>query len=195
MQQVLNDRCFDTQQVEIAGQAVADLIARISHARTMVQRKVNGLGMYHFATLADIGHIAGGHNAGHILFSYNRILQFNLARQTIAARFSARETCDDVIDPNIGHLLRGLHSRADSTLCFVHYRYLAKSNTPRFGGGGADHPKVRLTGHRADAICLACLLQPVEAQDQAGDLGGAHVQNGDDAALHGGFAHIAHGAL
>ena len=42
---------------------------------------------------------------------------------------------------------------------------------------------------------FAQLLRPVKAQDQAGDLRGADIQNGNHAALHGGLAHVPHRAL
>ena len=39
------------------------------------------------------------------------------------------------------------------------------------------------------------LTRAIKAQHQTGDLGTAHIQNGNDPALHGQFAHVAHGAL
>jgi hypothetical protein len=91
MDQVLHHRGIDRQKMHVAGQPVADLAARIAKARAVIQRKVHGLGVQHLAPRADVGHVAGGQRARHVLFGHDRILQADLARQPIAARLGPGE--------------------------------------------------------------------------------------------------------
>ena len=133
--------------MHIAGQAVAALIARVGQACAVVQREVYGLGVDHLAPLADIGGITGGQNARHIVFVHQGIVQLDLARKAIAARFTARETGDHMIHPHIRHFLCGLHRRANGAFGFVHGADLAKAHPARAGRGRPDDAEVRLTRH------------------------------------------------
>ena len=161
----------------------------------MIQRKVDGLGMQHLAPHADVGHVTGGQHATDLLFGHHAVCEFDIPGKAIAARFRAREAGDDMVHPHIGHLLRRLHGGADGPFGFVHHRDFAELHPARACGRGPDDPELRLPRHRPDTIGFAHRIRPVKAQDQAGDLGGADVQNGHDAPLHRRAAHMAHGPL
>ena len=126
--QILNNRRIDRQQVQVTGKAIADLAARIAQTRAVVEREVHRLGVQHFAPRADIGHITGGQNPRDILFGHDRVLQFPLARQAIAARLCPRKTGDHMVYAHIGHFLRRLDGGADGAFGLVHHRDLAKAH-------------------------------------------------------------------
>ena len=69
---------------------------------------------------AHIRHITTGQHPAHILIGDNRIMQINRARQSIRPWLRARKAGDQVIDPDIRHFLRGLHSGADGAFGFAH---------------------------------------------------------------------------
>ncbi len=86
----------------------------------MVEREVHRLGMQHLATFAVIGHLAGGQHPADILLVDRGAFDVDLSGQAVGPRPCPRETGNDMVDADIGHLLRGLHGRADRALGLLH---------------------------------------------------------------------------
>ena len=161
----------------------------------MIKHEIHGLRMHHIAPRPKWRHITCGHHATDIAFLNMCCLQGDFASQTIGPGLTARKARHDMIDAHIGHFLRGLYRRANCALCLLHRADLAKLDTTGARCGRAQNPKHRLTGKRPDAVLLMQVVGAVKPQNQAGDLGCANVQNCDNAALHCGFSHGAHGTL
>src|SRR5690606_13284224 len=70
----------------------------------------------------------------------------------------------------------------------------AEAHPARAGGGGADHPELRLAGQRAEPV-VGALFGVLELQHEAGDLRCAHVEHGDDPPLQRRAPHVPHRPL
>ncbi len=195
IEDVLKRTGINRQKVKIGGQAVAHLPTGIGKPCAVIEGEVYRMSVQNLPVFAIVGHIASGQHPADIALADRAAIDLDLTIKAIGPRPCAAERNDGVINPKVGHLLRGRNGGADCAFGFLHGIDFAEANPARAGRRRADHPEGALPSHRADPIALAEAVGSVEAQNKAGDLGGADIKDRDDAALKRRLPDRTHGAL
>ena len=138
---VLQRDAIHGQHMHVTGQLIANLATRISHARSIIQGKVNRLRMQHVTLFTIIWHVTCRHHAANIAVCDQTIFDINGAIKTIRLGTTTSDTCDHVVNTDVRHFLGCLHDCPNCAFSFLHRVDFAEFHTARTGCGRTNHTK------------------------------------------------------